>query len=185
MEASFQREESGLDHQGPAPDDVPGPDELPTMEELLGGYPERLQHWRTNAPRPVDVRYVTEPGWLRGPGERPPSPYHRVWMRIDGRLPDDPLLHACALTFASDLSLLDAILAFHGEVWGPGGMVGASLDHAVWYHRPFRADEWFLYDCWSPSASGARGLAAGRMFTQDGRNIATAVQEGLLRRVGG
>ena len=90
-------------------------------------------------------------------------------MRIDGKLPDDPLLHACALTFASDLTLLDSVLSVHGEVWGPGGMIGASLDHALWFHRPFRADEWFLYDCWSPSASGARGLATGRMFTVDGR----------------
>ena len=186
MEASFQRQESGLDHQAPGPpDDVPGPETLPTMAELLRQYPDRSRPWGTDAPRPIDIRYVTEPGWLRGPGERPVSPVHRVWMRIDGTLPDDPLLHACALTFASDMSLLDAIIGVHGEVWGPGGMVGASLDHAVWFHRAFRADEWFLYDCWSPSASGARGLAAGRMFTQDGRNIATAVQEGLLRRVGG
>ena len=83
-------------------------------------------------------------------------------MRIDGKLPDDPLLHACALTYASDLTLLDAVLSVHGEVWGPGGVIGASLDHALWFHRPFRADEWFLYDCTSPSASGARGLATGR-----------------------
>ncbi|BCJ61248.1 hypothetical protein Jiend_46700 [Micromonospora endophytica] len=75
-------------------------------------------------------------------------------MRIDGKLPDDPLLHACALTYASDLTLLDSVLSMHGEVWGPGGVVGASLDHALWFHRPFRADEWFLYDCESPSASG-------------------------------
>jgi acyl-CoA thioesterase-2 len=104
-------------------------------------------------------------------------------MRFDGKLPDDPLLHACALTYASDLTLLDAVLSMHGEVWGPGGFVGASLDHALWLHRPFRADEWFLYDCWSPSASGGRGLATGRMFTVDGRHIASAVQEGLLRPV--
>jgi acyl-CoA thioesterase-2 len=83
------------------------------------------------------------------------------------------------------MTLLDSVLAVHGEVWGPGGFIGASLDHALWLHRPFRADEWFLYDCWSPSASGARGLATGRMFTVDGTHIATAVQEGLLRRVGG
>ena len=102
-------------------------------------------------------------------------------MRIDGKLPDDPLIHACALTFCSDLTLLDSVLSWHGAVWGPGGMVGASLDHALWFHRPFRADEWFLYDCWSPSASGARGLATGRLLSLDGRHIATAVQEGLVR----
>jgi acyl-CoA thioesterase-2 len=183
MSASFQREETGLDHQAPAPLDVPGPDDVPTMADRLKRYPERAAFW-TDTPRPIDVRYVTEPGWM-APGDRIADPHHRVWMRIDGKLPDDPLLHACALTFASDMTLLDAVLGTHGEVWGPGGMVGASLDHAMWFHRPFRADEWFLYDCSSPSASGARGLASGRMFTQDGRNIATAVQEGLLRRVGG
>src|SRR3569833_652910 len=98
-------------------------------------------------------------------------------MRVDGKLPDEPLLHACMLTYASDISLLDSVLSKHGAVWGSGGFVGASLDHAVWFHRPFRADEWFLYDCASPSASDARGLASGRMYTADGRHIATVVQE--------
>jgi acyl-CoA thioesterase-2 len=183
MSSSFQRLESGLEHQTQAPPDIPGPDEVPTMLERLAPYPERQLAW-TNTPRPMDVRYVTEPGWLRA-GEREANNNQRAWIRIDGKLPDDPLLHACALTFASDMTLLDSILSVHGEVWGRGGMVGASLDHALWLHRTFRADEWFLYDCWSPSASGARGLATGHMFTEDGRHIATAVQEGLLRRVGG
>ncbi|HEX5540556.1 MAG TPA: acyl-CoA thioesterase II [Micromonospora sp.] len=182
MSASFQRQEEGLDHQAPHPPDVPGPDEAPTLSDWLSRYPERLGIW-TALSRPIDVRYVSEPGWVR-PGHRPANPYERVWMRIDGKLPDDPLLHACALTYASDLTLLDAVLSVHGEVWGPGGVIGASLDHALWFHRPFRADEWFLYDCWSPSAAGARGLATGRMFTADGVHIASAVQEGLLRRVG-
>jgi acyl-CoA thioesterase-2 len=105
-------------------------------------------------------------------------------MRVNGKLPDDPLIHACALTYASDLSLLDSVLSVHGEVWGPGGVIGASLDHALWLHRPFRADQWFLYDCTSPNASGSRGLAMGRMFDRDGRLIASAGQEGLLRRIG-
>jgi acyl-CoA thioesterase-2 len=183
MAASFHREETGLDHHAAAPPGIPPPDEVPTMAERLAPYPERLGIW-SGVSRPMDVRYVGEPGWVR-PGDRPAEVNQRVWMRIDGQLPDDPLVHASALTFASDLTLLDAVLSTHGEVWGPGGMIGASLDHAIWFHRMFRADEWFLYDCWSPSASGARGLATGRMFTQDGRNIATAVQEGLLRRVGG
>jgi acyl-CoA thioesterase-2 len=183
MSASFQRQEDGLDHEALTPPDVPAPDAVPTMSDRLARYPERLGIW-TMIPRPIDVRYVGEPGWVR-PGDRPAEPHLRVWMRIDGELPDDPLLHACALTYASDLTLLDAVLATHGEVWGPGGVVGASLDHALWFHRPFRADEWFLYDCESPSASGARGLATGRLFTATGRHIASAVQEGLLRRVGG
>ncbi len=182
MSASFQRAETGLDHQMDAPMDVPPPEDVPTMPERLSRFPERLGIWGI-IPRPMDVRYIGEPGWVR-PGDRPADDRQRVWMRIDGKLPDDPLLHACALTFCSDLTLLDAVLSTHGEVWGPGGYIGASLDHALWFHRPFRADEWFLYDCWSPSASGSRGLANGRMFTRDGRLIASAVQEGLLRRIG-
>lgn len=183
MSASFHVPEDGLDHHEAAPADVPPPEEVPTMAERLAKYPERSGIW-SMIPRPIDVRYVGEPGWVP-PGDRPASPTQRVWMRIDGKLPDDPLLHACALAFASDLTLLDSVLAVHGAVWGPGGFVGASLDHALWFHRGFRADEWFLYDSVSPSASDARGLATGRMFTRDGRHIATAVQEGLLRRVGG
>src|SRR5256886_15207452 len=111
---------------------------------------------------PVDWRYVGETGWVR-PGDRPQGVRQRVWMRIDGKLPDDPLLHACALTYASDLTLLDSVLSVHGEVWGPGGLVGASLEHAFWIHRPFRAHERLLYDCRCPSAAGGRGLAPGRV----------------------
>jgi acyl-CoA thioesterase II len=181
MAASFHLQEKGLDHHDPAPD-VPGPEETPTLDEIISHYPERIGIWKT-MPRPIDVRYLGNPGWMR-PGDRKADPHNRVWMRVDGKLPDDPLLHACMLAYASDLTLLDSVLSVHGEVWGPGGVIGASLDHALWFHRPFRADEWILYDCWSPSAAGGRGLATGRMFTRGGRHIATAVQEGLLRRVG-
>jgi acyl-CoA thioesterase-2 len=183
MSASFQVAESGLDHYAPGPPDLPGPDETPTMIDRMSPYPERLAVLAAGAPRAVDVRYLGEPGWV-APGNRPADVNQRVWMRIAGKLPDDPLIHACALTYASDLTLLDSVLSVHGEVWGPGGVIGASLDHALWFHRPFRADEWFLYDSTSPSAGGGRGLATGRMFTRDGRHIASAVQEGLLRRVG-
>jgi acyl-CoA thioesterase II len=182
MSASFQVTEEGLDHHSPAPVDVPPPGEVRTMRDWVRQYPSRAASFAA-APQAIDVRYVGVPGWVP-PGDRVAADRQQVWMRIDGRLPDDPLLHACALTYASDLSLLDAVLSVHGEVWGPGGVIGASLDHALWFHRPFRADEWFLYDCLSPSASGGRGLASGRMFTEDGRHIASAVQEGLLRRVG-
>jgi acyl-CoA thioesterase-2 len=182
MSASFQRGETGLDHHDPMPEGVPPPGETPTMAERLAEFPDRLADW-SRLPRPIDVRYVTEPGWMPAGGRRAEE-RQQVWMRIDGKLPDDPLVHACTLTFCSDLTLLDSVLSRHGQVWGPGGMIGASLDHALWFHRPFRTDEWFLYDCASPSASGARGLATGRLFTEDGRLIATAVQEGLLRDVG-
>jgi acyl-CoA thioesterase-2 len=183
MSASFQVAEEGLDHHTPAPDGVPGPDEVPTMRDWVAKYPEREKIFNA-APQAIDLRYVGVPGWVP-PGDRAANAEQRVWMRIAGKLPDDPLLHACALTYLSDLSLLDTVLSTHGEVWGPGGVIGASLDHALWFHRRFRADEWLLYDCTSPSASGSRGLASGRMFTHDGRHIASAVQEGLLRRVGG
>jgi acyl-CoA thioesterase-2 len=183
MSASFHVPESGIDHQEPMPADLPAPEDVPTLAERLAPYPQRLAIYQT-IPRPIDARYLTEPGWV-APGDRPAQRHQRVWMRIDGKLPDDPLVQACALAYASDLTLLDSVLSVHGEVWGPGGVMGASLDHALWFHRPFRADEWFLYDCWSPSASGARGLATGRLFSRDGRHVASAVQEGLLRRVGG
>ena len=153
MSASFQVREEGLDHHSPAPVDVPAPDEVP-HHARLGASSTRA----VRPPSPPRRRPSTSATSACRAGCRPatasPSEQQRVWMRIDGKLPDDPLLHACALTYASDLSLLDAVLSVHGEVWGPGGVIGASLDHALWLHRPFRADEWFLYDCTSPSASG-------------------------------
>ncbi len=103
----------------------------------------------------------------------------RVWMRADGTLPDDPLLHVCLLTYASDITLLGSVLARHETTAGRVQM--ASLDHAMWFHRPFRADEWLLYTCYSPTASGSRGLATGRFTTRDGTLVATTVQEGLVR----
>jgi acyl-CoA thioesterase II len=185
MSASFHRPENGLEHQAVAParDSVPWPEELPRMTEVLARYPGRLEALASQF-RPVDVRYVgEESGWIP-PGHRSARARQRAWLRVDGTLPDGPLLHACALTYASDISLLDSVLNVHGEVWGPGGYVGASLDHSLWLHRPLRADEWLLYDCESPSASDARGLAIGRLFDRDGRHVATAAQEGMLRKMG-
>ncbi|HJQ48589.1 MAG TPA: acyl-CoA thioesterase II [Amycolatopsis sp.] len=177
LSASFQIRETGLEHADPMPD-VPNPETLPTIVERVGDYPEIAE--LRQRPRPIDIRYVNDPPWVtRKTGEV--TSHNRVWMRADGRLPDEDLLHVCVLTYASDITLLDSPLARHGVYWDVDPVVGASLDHALWFHRPFRADEWFLYDTATPSASGGRGLATGRFFAQDGTLIATVVQEGLLR----
>jgi acyl-CoA thioesterase II len=178
LSASFQLEEAGLEHADEMPD-VPAPDTLPTMAERLRDFP---QNSTRTLPRPIDIRYVNDPPWVtRQTGQR--NARNQVWMRADGKLPDEELLHVCVLTYASDITLLDSPLARHGVYWELDKVVGASLDHALWFHRPFRADEWFLYDTATPSASGGRGLATGRFFSADGRLLATVVQEGLLRVV--
>jgi acyl-CoA thioesterase II len=179
LAASFQLRQGGIDHQAPMPD-VPLPDELPTLEERYAGYDE-VAAWFERVPRPFELRYVDDPAWVqRSHGPRGNGP-HRVWLRADGRLPGDPLIHVCALTFASDLTLVEAVLVHHGLAIGLDPIVTASLDHAMWFHRPFRADEWFLYDMVSPSASGGRGLAMGQIFALDGRHIVSVVQEAMLR----
>ena len=104
-----------------------------------------------------------------------------AWVRADGELPDDPLLHVCILTYASDMTLLDSVLLANGLSWADGKTVGSSLDHAMWFHRPFRADQWLLYTQESPVAAGARGLARGELFTSDGELVVSVVQEGLIR----
>ena len=174
LSASFQLPQDGVEHTEPAPVGVPAPESLPDLGERLresGGYLVGL-------PRPLDLRFVDAPPWSEARGPVTDDPM-RVWMRADGTLPDDPLLHVCLLTYASDLTLLPSVLARHEVHMGEVQM--ASLDHAMWFHRPFRADEWLLYECRSPSASGARGLAEGRFFTRDGRLVVTAVQEGMVR----
>ena len=179
LAASFQLRQGGIDHQAPMPD-VPLPDELPTLEERYAGYDE-VAAWFERVPRPFELRYVDDPPWVqRWHGPRGDGP-HRIWLRADGRLPDDPLIHVCALTFASDLTLVETVLVHHGLAIGLDPVVTASLDHAMWFHRPFRADEWFLYDMASPSASGGRGLAMGKIFALDGRHIVSVVQEAMLR----
>jgi acyl-CoA thioesterase-2 len=176
LSASFQKDEPGIEHAETMPEGVPAPETLPTLMERAEGYAIGAH----SRPRPIDVRYVNEPPWVtRKTGERPAR--NQVWMRADGKLPDQQLLHVCVLTYASDMTLLDSVLARHGVYWDTDKVLGASLDHALWFHRPFRADEWFLYDSASPTASGARGLATGRFFGADGTLVATVVQEGLLR----
>lgn len=172
MASSFQRPEPGLDHQDPMPsDEVPEPDEAPTLSsvyEAATGRPadEWNKEWAA-----LDVRLAGHTG-------------RRFWIRAAGKLPDGQALHACVLAYASDLTLLGASVLPHGLMIGDPRIRPASLDHAMWFHRPFRADEWLLYDQQSPSASGARGFATGRLFTADGRLIASVAQEGLIRPVG-
>jgi len=174
LAASFHRAEPGLEHQRAMPT-VADPETLPTLGERYAGHdrPARRAH-------PIDLRYVDDPPWVARSGA-PREPLSRVWMRADGELPDDPLVHVCVLTYASDMTLLDSVLVTHGLAWGMDGLRGASLDHAMWFHRPFRADEWLLYESESPAASGGRGFATGRIWTRDGRYVASVVQEGLLR----
>lgn len=176
LAASFHLVEPGLEHQLPMPD-VPPPEALPTFGQLVANHREQLPPYYRR-PRPIDVRYVAEPPWMARPGSGRP-PRSAVWMRTDGALPDDPLLHVCALTYASDLTLLDSVLLAHGLSWE--SVRGASLDHAMWFSRPFRADEWMLYDQEAPTASGGTALARGSIFSRDGRLLVSVVQEGLLR----
>ncbi|ALE74035.1 Acyl-CoA thioesterase II [Pseudonocardia sp. Ae168_Ps1] len=180
LSASFQMEQDGLRHSEPMPQGVPAPDRI----DDLGARAVRGDGgWMAGLPRPLDIRLIDEPvssqRWT-GPSDEP----MRLWLRADGTLPDEKLLHVCLLTYASDLTLLGSVVARHDAP--ANGVQMASLDHAMWFHEPFRADEWLLYTCYSPAASGGRGLASGRFFTADGRLVATTMQEGLVRvRKGG
>jgi acyl-CoA thioesterase-2 len=176
LSASFQVPEEGFEHAVEMPD-TPPPDEVPTFQERLAPYRERLGTF-VDRPRPIDMRHVD---WF--PLERTEGlpPRQRVWLRASGTLPDDPVVHTNVLTYASDMTLLDTAMLPHGGSWWHGNLFMASLDHAMWFHRPFRADTWLLYSQDSPSASGARGLSRGLVFSQDGTLVASVMQEGLLR----
>ncbi|MGV9788998.1 acyl-CoA thioesterase II [Streptomyces sp. NPDC003435] len=182
LSASFQAYEDGLDHQAPMPP-APDPATLPTSQERLGGYahldPEVVERF-LEAREAIDLRYVDEPPY--GEFGTPREPHSQVWFRANGKLDDDPLLHVVLATYVSDMTLLDSVLLAHGRGgWAVGDVVGASLDHAMWFHRPFRADEWLLYDQESPSAHGGRGLGQARIYTTDGRLAISVVQEGVVR----
>jgi acyl-CoA thioesterase II len=178
LSASFQLPQEGLEHTLPAPVDVPGPESLPDLASLIAAGDIG---WLGTGPRPLDMRFVTAPVWSVERSKATESPA-QVWIRADGVLPDDPLLHVCVLTYASDLTLLGSALARHDRPSKPVQM--ASLDHAMWFHRPFRADEWLLYTCYSPTAQGGRGLTTGQFTTIDGTLVASTVQEGLVRLPG-
>ena len=177
---SFQKPEQGLEHQDAMPD-VVSPDEAPEVIRMLREKaPAAVQVWEQEWGI-LDVRAAgqSEP-FGKLPADVHPS-RSRFWVRVNGRLPDDPLMHKAALTYLSDVTLLGTALIAHGLRFSDPGVMAASLDHTMWFHRPFRADEWWLYDQVSPSASAGRGLAIGRLFTEDGVLVATAAQEGLVR----
>ncbi|MEU2545442.1 acyl-CoA thioesterase II [Streptomyces roseolus] len=180
LSASFQTYEEGLDHQAEMPA-APDPDALPTAEEMLPRHlPEDIARRLVEARGAVDLRYADTPPW--GSVGEPRAPRSQVWFRTNGKLADDPLLHVVLATYVSDMTLLDSVLLAHGRGgWAVGDVVGASLDHAMWFHRPFRADEWLLYDQESPSSSGGRGLGQARIWTRDGRLAISVIQEGVVR----
>ena len=184
MASSFHAPEYSYEHQEPMPE-APDPDEVPTAQERWEkAWPQLPEEMKKSAPgiqstqRPIDVRHVQVPTYLGGEPGRGPT---QVWMKADGSLADDPFIHQTLLTYATDISLLDNILRPHGRKGKLGPMMVASLDHAVWFHRPFRFDEWLLYAMDSPAAFGARGLARGALYTRDGTLIASTAQEGLMR----
>jgi acyl-CoA thioesterase II len=177
LQASFHDDEPGPDHQIAMPDSLPDPESLPDFKTRMEPYREKLGDWYER-PRPIDVRYIgADPITRQGN----PAASQLVWLRADGKLPDDPVMHACVVTYASDMTLLDTTVMPFGLSWESPGMQMASLDHAMWFHRPFRADEWLLYEQRAISTASARGLAGGAIFTTDGRLAVSVVQEGLTR----
>jgi acyl-CoA thioesterase II len=179
LSASFhQPEPGGLEHFAPMPV-VPGPDEIePTATRLRRLYGAAAEDYVRDSP--IEIRHLSPlPGEAAGVVA---APGNVVWLRAAGELPDDPLLHVCLMTYASDMTLLDTVLRAHGITWADGGIIGASLDHAMWFHRQFLADRWLLYAQDSPSASGSLGLARGEVYTESGELVVSVVQEGLLRR---
>ncbi|CAA9352978.1 MAG: Acyl-CoA thioesterase II [uncultured Nocardioidaceae bacterium] len=180
LTASFHVEEQGFEHQDVMPD-VPSPEEaFDVAEAMSAAGPERREEWLREWSA-LDLRHAGDsgPGGALDGREHPAQV--RYWIRVGDRLPDDMLVHRAALTYVSDMTLLGATLVPHGLLPTSKEVQAASLDHTVWFHRPYRADEWLLYDQVSPSAAGARGLAFGRLFTEDGRLVASVAQEGLIR----
>jgi acyl-CoA thioesterase-2 len=182
LSASFQVAEDGFEHSFPMPEVTP-PEQLPDRRARWEPWAEELGHdldELLKRPQAIDTRIAD---W--NPDDRTKSlpPYQHVWMRADGTLPDDPLLHTIVLTYASDMTLLDTALLPHGGSWFDPTLMMASLDHAMWFHRPFRADQWLLYSQDTPTATNSRGLTRGLVFTREGTLVASVVQEGLIRVV--
>ena len=179
MTANFQIPEPGLEHQDRMPE-VPSPEQgMPLVELARSRGPEAAEQWEREWSA-LDIRYVGITG--QGLPEDPDQPARaRLWIKVDGELAADPTVQQAAFTYASDLTLLGAALVPHGIHIASPRLQPASLDHTIWFHRPFRADEWWLYDQFSPFAGGARGLALARVFSQSGELVATVAQEGLIR----
>ncbi|MGA7204976.1 MAG: acyl-CoA thioesterase II [Specibacter sp.] len=176
--ASFQVPDDGVEHQEPMPANIPDPETLPTSAQLLGAIDHPVaQAWAYE--RPFDIRHVGANIYFDVRGEH--VAHQAVWLKTLGPMPDDQNLHRAALAYASDYTLLEPVLRRHGISWATPGMSVASLDHAMWWHRPLRVDEWLLYVADSPSASGARGLSQGRFYNRDGELVASVAQEGMVR----
>ncbi|MGA7833934.1 MAG: acyl-CoA thioesterase II [Acidimicrobiales bacterium] len=176
MQSSFHTDEVSFEHQIEMPV-VPGPELIRPLSEILHDQFGDLDEWFMRH-HPIDQRYLGEVPWSP---DRNRDPHQQLWIKADGTLPDDPLLHACVVTYASDMSLMDAILKPHAISWDDGTLMAASLDHCMWFHHDLRADEWLLYDAESPIAYGGRGLARGFLFSRDGQLKVSMVQEGLTR----
>jgi acyl-CoA thioesterase II len=180
MAVSFHRDEPGMSHQAEMPA-VPRPEELPNESEIkarvLPLMPDPVRRYYERE-RPIEWRPVELDRYL---GKRIADGRFHVWIRATGRLPDEPAIHQCVLAYASDMLLLDSALIPHGRTVFEKTLMAASLDHALWFHRPFRADEWLLYAHDSPNLSGSRGLSRGLIFARDGTLVASVAQEGLLR----
>lgn len=175
---SFQVIEEGLEHQESLPEGIPEPESLPALVDLVAGMDDpSAQYWAKA--RPFDMRHIEKSIYFYVEGEH--VAHQAIWFRTIAPLPDDQILHNAALAYASDYSLLEPIYRRHGLVWSHPGLMAASLDHAMWFHRPTRVDEWLLYVQDSPNARGARGLSLGKIFNRQGELIATVAQEGLVR----
>ncbi|MFM1954442.1 MAG: hypothetical protein RL118_633 [Actinomycetota bacterium] len=178
MIASFQTLDDGLDHQIEMPSDLPAPETLPSAADLVGAVDHpRAQFWAKA--RPFDMRHVGSPIYFSVEGAL--VAHQAVWIKALAPLPNDQSLHTAALAYVSDYTILESIYRRHGIAWSHPGLSSASLDHAMWFHRPARVDEWLLYVQESPSAQGGRGLALGRIYTRDGLLVATVAQEGMVR----
>jgi acyl-CoA thioesterase-2 len=178
MIASFQDEDAGLNHQSEMPQGVTPPEQLPTAAELLGALDHPVTNYWSKA-RPFDLRHASEPVYLQPAKEHLAE--QLIWFKALSKLPDDPQLQAAALAYASDYSILESILRRHGISWAHPGLASASLDHAMWFHRPARVDDWLLYVQESPSAQNGRGLSQGKIFNREGSLIASVAQEGMIR----